>query len=73
VDLSLTYLTSIGGGDLSVKGTIYNLFNFDTPLSVNEVAQVTNTDGSFAANPDWGVATGLQANRTMSLVVRYQF
>jgi len=63
----------VGGGDLTVKGTIDYLFNFDTPLSVNEIAQVTNTDGSLAANPDWGVATARQANRTVSLVVRYQF
>jgi len=73
VDLSLTYLTSVAGGDLTVKGTIYNLFNFDTPLRVNEVAQVTNTDGSFSANPEWGVATRLQDNRTVSFVVRYEF
>ena len=59
VDLSLTYLTSVAGGDLTVKGTIYNLFNFDTPLRVYDVAQVINTDGSFAASPDSGVATRL--------------
>ena len=70
---SVTYLTSLAGGDLTVKGTIYNLFNFDTPLRVTEVAQVTNTDGSFSANPEWGVATKLQDNRTVSLVVRYEF
>lgn len=59
VDLSLTYLTSVAGGDLTVKGTIYNLFNFDTPLRVYDVAQVINTDSSFAASPDSGVATRL--------------
>jgi hypothetical protein len=73
LDLSVTYATTIKGGDLTVKGTIYNLFNFDTPISVNEVAQITNTNGSFAANPDWNTATELQTNRTASLVVRYSF
>lgn len=72
-DLSLTYRRELGDGDLSVKATVFNLFNFDTPLSVNEVAQITQTDNSFAANPDWNTATGLQSNRTVSLVVRYQF
>ena len=72
-DLSLTYQRPLGDGDLSVKATVFNLFNFDTPLSVNEVAQITQTDNSFAANPDWNTATGLQSNRTVSLVVRYQF
>jgi hypothetical protein len=52
---------------------VFNLFNFDTPLSVNEVAQITQTDNSFAANPNWNSTTGLQSNRTVSLVVRYQF
>ena len=73
LDLSVTYATTIKGGDLTVKGTIYNLFNFDTPITVNEVAQITNTNGSFAANPDWNTATELQTNRTASLVVRYSF
>ena len=72
-DLSLTYRRELGDGDLSVKATVFNLFNFDTPLSVNEVAQITQTDNSFAANPDWNTATSLQSNRTVSLVVRYQF
>ncbi len=73
LDLSLTYQTTVAGGDLTVKGTVYNLFNFDTPTRVNEIAQVTKTDGSFAANPDWDVAQGLQPSRVTSLVVRYQF
>ncbi|MDR6982313.1 hypothetical protein J2X32_000931 [Rheinheimera pacifica] len=72
-DLSLTYQRQLAKGDLSVKATVFNLFNFDTPLSVNEVAQITRTDNSFAANPDWNTATVLQSNRTVSLVVRYQF
>ncbi len=72
-DLSLTYQRKLGDGDFSVKATVYNLFNFDTPLSVNEVAQITRTDNSFAANPDWNTATALQSNRTVSLVLRYQF
>ncbi|MDP5141404.1 TonB-dependent receptor [Rheinheimera baltica] len=72
-DLSLSYHTTVADGDLSVKATVYNLFNFDTPINVNEVAQITQTDGSFAPNPDWNTASALQSNRTVSLVVRYQF
>ncbi|GAB3020871.1 TonB-dependent receptor [Bowmanella dokdonensis] len=73
LDLSLTYVTQVYGGDLSFKATVYNPFNFDTPINVNEVAQVTLSDGSFAANPDWNSPTGLQKNRFVSLVARYEF
>jgi hypothetical protein len=72
-DLSLTYHTQVADGDLTLKTTVYNLFNFDTPMNVNEVAQITRTDGSFAANPDWNSPTALQSNRLVSFVVRYQF
>ena len=72
-DLSLTYQRRLGSGDLSVKATVYNLFNFDTALGVNEVAQITQSDNSFAANPDWNTPSSLQSNRTVSLVVRYEF
>lgn len=73
LDLALTYRTTLMGGEFSTKLTVYNLLNRSTALNTNEIAQVTKTDGSFAANPDYGVATRLQEHRLTSLVVRYEF
>lgn len=73
IDLSLTYSTTVYGGDLSTKLTVYNLLNRDTALNINEIAQITKADGSFAPNPDYGVAKRLQSSRITSLVVRYEF
>jgi hypothetical protein len=73
LDLALTYRTTLMAGEFSTKLTVYNILNRSTALNTNEIAQVTKTDGSFAANPDYGVATRLQEHRLTSLVVRYEF
>lgn len=73
LDLALTYRTTLLGGEFSTKLTVYNILNRATALNSNEIAQVTKTDGSFAANPDYNVATRLQEYRLTSLVVRYEF
>jgi len=73
LDLALTYRTVLFGGDFSTKLTVYNVLNRATALNTNETAQITKTDGSFAANPDYNVATRLQDYRLTSLVVRYEF
>lgn len=73
LDLALTYRTTLLGGEFSTKLTVYNILNRSTALNTNEIAQVTKTDGSFAANPDYGIATRLQEHRLTSLVVRYEF
>lgn len=73
LDLALTYRTVLFGGDFSTKFTVYNVLNRATALNTNEIAQVTKTDGSFAANPDYNTATRLQDYRLTSLVVRYEF
>ncbi|MCL1076706.1 TonB-dependent receptor [Parashewanella spongiae] len=76
VDMSLTYQTEIFGHDFSVKGTVYNLFNDDAALNINESRQkfVTVGDESVAVvDPEYGRVTSRQGARYFSIVARYEF
>lgn len=73
LDVALTYRADLWGGEFSSKLTVYNLLNRKTVLNSNEIAQITNADGSYARHPDYNLATRLQDYRLTSLVLRYQF
>lgn len=71
-DASLNYRTTIAGQQFNVKATVYNLFNFNTPIAVNQANQLSTPNG-YIENPNWGVASALQAERSVSLTLRYEF
>ena len=81
VDLSLTYQTELFGNDFSVKGTVYNLFNGDAALDIEEQRRriIDGYDengkeiGIPVVNPDYGMVTSRQQARYFSLVARYEF
>ncbi|MCH4295901.1 TonB-dependent receptor [Shewanella sp. 3B26] len=74
VDLSLTYNTELFGGDLMLKGTVYNLLNADSATSVwEERTRYADTASGLELNPDYGMVTGRQEARYMSLIARYEF
>ncbi|PKG81512.1 TonB-dependent receptor [Colwellia sp. 75C3] len=62
LDLSLSYNVEVGGGDLLLKATAYNVLNSDDQLSVEEVA-----------GADWGNTTGRVGARYMSFEASYRF
>ncbi len=72
VDMSLTYYTDIFGADMTLKGTVYNLFNGDTAVSINEERAQYGANG-LELNPDYGLVTGRQGARYVSLVARIEF
>ncbi|PAJ76366.1 TonB-dependent receptor [Pseudoalteromonas sp. NBT06-2] len=71
IDLSLLYQTEIFDGNLSLKASIYNLFNEDTATSYIQKHQA-NSD-SNAVNAEWGTTNRRLASRYMSLTARYIF
>ncbi|MBT1446434.1 TonB-dependent receptor [Shewanella sp. JM162201] len=74
LDLSLTYNTALFGGDLMLKGTVYNLLNADTATSVfEERTRYADTPSGLELNPDYGMVTDRQEARYLSLIARYEF
>ncbi|MET1255911.1 TonB-dependent receptor [Aliikangiella maris] len=77
VDLSLAYQTKVQGGDLTLKATVYNLFNFDTATNIDEYyeaeSQGYESDGSYPKNPDYLLPEGRQEARYVTLSARYEF
>ncbi|NMP31607.1 TonB-dependent receptor [Thalassotalea sp. M1531] len=72
LDMNLTYNTQIGGGDLMLKATIYNVFNSDTQTNV-EQTRTQWGDTGLIANPNWGDTSGRLGARFMSFEARYSF
>ena len=64
-------IIEIFDGNLSLKASIYNLFNDDTATSYIQKHQA-NSD-SNAVNPEWGTTNRRLASRYMSLTARYTF
>ncbi len=77
VDTSLAYNTEVAGGDLTLKATIYNVFNFDTATNVDEYyeaeSQGFEPDGSYPLNPNYLTPEGRQKARYVTLSARYEF
>ncbi|QSX36896.1 TonB-dependent receptor [Shewanella sedimentimangrovi] len=74
VDLSLSYSTELFGGDLTLKGTVYNLLNSDAATDINEErSRYADTANGLELNPDYGMVTGRQEARYLSLIARYEF
>ncbi len=71
-DVNLTYNTKIGDGDLMLKATIYNLFNSDTQLAVNQTRTQWGDNG-LIASPNWGDTNSRLGARFMSFEARYAF
>ena len=66
LDLSLTFrLQEFLGGDFSLKGTVYNVFDQDKPLAINQV--------DVAGQDDYGLTSIYQGSRYFSLVGRVDF
>ncbi|MDK9685592.1 TonB-dependent receptor [Pseudoalteromonas shioyasakiensis] len=72
VDMSLTYNTDFFGTDMTLKGTVYNLFDGDSAMSINE-ERAQYGDNGLELNPDYGLVTGRQGARYVSLVARIEF
>jgi len=72
VDMSLTYYTDFFGSDMTLKGTVYNLFNSDSAININE-ERAQYGDNGLELNPDYGLVTDRQGARYMSLVARIEF
>jgi len=72
VDMSLTYYTDFFGSDMTLKGTVYNLFNSDSAININE-ERAQYGDNGLELNPDYGLVTSRQGARYMSLVARIEF
>lgn len=66
LDLSLTFRTAaFFGGNFSLKGTVYNVFDQDRPLAINQI-DVVGPD-------DYGLTSIYQSPRYFSLVGRVEF
>lgn len=72
-DLSASYTLDLFENNLVLKGTVYNLFNSDTQTTVYQNGTTTNDNGDVVANPNWGMTTGRQGARYVSLTARYEF
>jgi hypothetical protein len=70
VGASLTYLKSFARTDLRVKLAIYNLFNDQEEIEVDERLQ---TSISNDTNPEYGIPLGFQPPRYAQLTVTLEF
>ncbi|GHF96076.1 TonB-dependent receptor [Thalassotalea marina] len=69
LDLSASYSTEVIGGNLFVSATIFNVFDFDTPTSYNDIAELQQG----VDNPNYRSPVQFQAPRSAQLTVRYEF
>lgn len=72
VDFSAGYYLPLGDNNLYLKATVYNLFNADTQISVNQTHGQDGANG-VEVNPNWGMTTGRLGARYVSLTARYTF
>ncbi|TPH18645.1 TonB-dependent receptor [Litorilituus lipolyticus] len=72
LDLSLAYNIELGGGDLMLKATVYNVFDSDTQTGVNQTRTRDGANG-IELNPDWGRTTSRLGARYVSFEARYAF
>lgn len=70
VGVSLTYLKSFERSDLRVKLAVYNLFNDQETIEVDERLQTAITT---ATNPEYGLPLGFQTPRYAQLTVTLEF
>lgn len=69
LDLSLSYKFDVSYGSLSAYAKVYNVFDGDTPLTYNDVAeQEEGVDSPNYRNP-----TSFQSPRYMSVGISYEF
>lgn len=69
LDLSLSYKFDVSYGSLSAYAKVYNVFDGDTPLTYNDVAeQEEGVDSPNYRNP-----TSFQSPRYMSVGITYEF
>ena len=71
VGLSTTYKHSFGAADLSVKFSVYNLFDRQVVTEVNEDRELANAIG--LTNPLYGQGTGYQSARYGQITVSLAF
>ncbi|SET62065.1 TonB-dependent receptor [Thalassotalea agarivorans] len=72
LDLSAMYETDLAGGNLMLKATVYNVFNFDTQTTVQNTHARDGANG-IEVNPNWGMTTGRLGARYVSFEARYSF
>ena len=61
-------------GQLKFKASIYNVFDFDTPTSYNDVAELAPDDNEVSPlNLNYRSPTAFQTPRYVQLSVRYDF
>jgi outer membrane receptor protein involved in Fe transport len=72
IDMSLTYYTDFFGSNVILKGTVYNLLNSDSAININEERAQYGENG-LKLNPDYGLVTGRQGARYVSLTARIEF
>jgi hypothetical protein len=67
--LNATWTQSVGLADMQIKLAVYNVFNQERVLSVDEDLERTDAGG----NPNWRVGTDYQNPRYGQLTVRFNF
>ena len=72
IDLSFAYKVEIGGGDLLIKATAFNVLNADTQIAVEQIRS-QNGDSGLERNPNWGMTTDRLGARYVSLEASYSF
>ena len=75
LDLSASYFVDMDDyGQLKFKASIYNVFDFDTPTSYNDVAELAPDDNEVSPlNLNYRSPTAFQTPRYVQLSVRYDF
>lgn len=75
MDMSLAYGLDLSVGHVNIKGTVYNVFNTDTAIAINEERSINDAGSAngLARNPNYGLASERQSARFMSLEARYEF
>ena len=75
LDLSASYSVDMADyGHLKFKASIYNVFDFDTPISYNDVAELAPDDNEVSPlNLNYRSPIAFQTPRYVQLSVRYDF
>ena len=69
INLGLTYQRQTGNGLLTARADVFNLFNFDSVIDTNEIAD----EESGAPSPTFGLPVRFQSPRAIRLSLSYDF
>ncbi|MBY0574592.1 MAG: hypothetical protein K2P84_13005 [Undibacterium sp.] len=73
-DISLTYKIPVEKSFVTLSATIYNLFNFDAPQTIDEFKDYSiATQAAGRVNLNYGLPTSYQSPRSARVSARYDF